>query len=92
MRLDLALVAVADAAPDNWSFLSKLDPEAEAVDFRRACEHLGAVAAHARDPDAWFRRWRDELKVRRGGVDRVIRSIRHLRNSRAPAAPIWSAS
>ncbi|MDE0111585.1 MAG: hypothetical protein OXN84_04770 [Albidovulum sp.] len=35
-RPDLALVAVTDAAPVNWSFLSKLDPEAEAVDFRCA--------------------------------------------------------
>ena len=38
------LVAVADAAPDNWTFLGKLRPDEQVVDFFHACEHLGEVA------------------------------------------------
>ena len=38
------LVAVADAAPDNWTFLGKLRPDEQAIDFFHACEHLGEVA------------------------------------------------
>ena len=38
---------VADAAPDNWTFLEKLRPDEQAVDFFHACEHLGEVADHA---------------------------------------------
>ena len=38
------LVAVADAAPDNWTFLGKLRPDEQAVDFFHACEHLSEVA------------------------------------------------
>ena len=38
------LVAVADAAPDNWTFLEKLRPNERAVDFFHACEHLSEVS------------------------------------------------
>ena len=38
------LVAVADAAPDNWTFLERLRPDEQAVDFFHACEHLSEVA------------------------------------------------
>ena len=38
------LVAVADAAPDNWTFLEKLRPDEQAVDFFHACEHLSEVS------------------------------------------------
>ena len=41
---DLKLVAVADAAPGNWTFLEKLRPDEQAVDFFHACEHLSEVA------------------------------------------------
>ena len=36
------LVAVADAAPDNWTFLEKLRPDERAVDFFHA--HLSEVS------------------------------------------------
>ena len=35
---------VADAAPDNWTFLERLRLDEQAVDFFHACEHLGEVA------------------------------------------------
>ena len=43
-RCGLELVAIADAAPDNWTFLEKLRPDERAVDFFHACEHLGEVS------------------------------------------------
>ena len=33
VRPDLKVVAVADAAPDNWTFLDELQPDERAVDF-----------------------------------------------------------
>ena len=36
VRPDLPLVAVADAAPDNWTFLEELQPDERAVDFFHA--------------------------------------------------------
>ena len=60
------LVAVADAAPDNWTFLGK--PDEQAVDFFHACEHLGEVAEHAVAAD-----WYDRVTLRDAadGVDKV---------------------
>ena len=43
-RPDLRLVAVADAAVDNWTFLEGLQPDEQVVDFFHACEHLSVVA------------------------------------------------
>ncbi len=44
VRPDLQIVAVADAAADNWTFLEKLRPDEQVVDFFHACEHLSDVA------------------------------------------------
>ena len=44
VRPDLKLVAIA--APDNWTFLEKLRPDEQAVDFFHACERPGEVADH----------------------------------------------
>ena len=54
MRSDLRLVA--DAAADNWTFLERLQPDKQAVDFFHACEHLSDVADHAVTTD-----WYDKL-------------------------------
>ena len=66
------LVAVADAAPDNWTFLEKLRPNERAVDFFHACEHLSEVSDR-----------REQLvrKVPRRATTSAARSaIRHLRD------------
>ena len=76
----LPVLAVADAAPDNWRFLDGLKPDAVAVDFWHACQHLSVVAAHARSPGAWFRSWRRALRDDPDGADRVVRAIRYLRH------------
>ena len=76
----LPVLAVADAASDNWRFPDGLEPDDSAVDFWHACQHLSAVAAHARAPDAWFRSRRRALRDDSDGADRVVRAIRYLRD------------
>ena len=47
MRPEIAIVAVADGAADNWTFLEGLEPESEVIDFwQRAniARHLAALA------------------------------------------------
>ena len=75
-RPDIALVAVADGAPDNWTFLDSLMPEASAIDFWHACEHLAAAAAFARSPDRWYEKWKTALLRDPKGVDKVVRALR----------------
>ena len=41
---DLKVVAVADGAPDNWTFLEALCPDLALLDFWPAAEHLNAAA------------------------------------------------
>ncbi len=76
-RPDIAITAVADGAPDNWTFLESLSPEAETVDFWHACEHLRAASDHAVDP-RWFETYRHVLSHDPQGV--VIRALRYLRD------------
>ena len=85
MRPDLPLVAVADAAPDNWTFLERLRPDERAVDFFHACEHLSEVADHAVATD-WYDKYRTVLRDDVKGVDKVIRAIRHLRDEATGSA------
>ena len=68
-RPDLAVLANADSTADNWTFLSGLMPDAEALDFFQ----------HAASPGAWFRRWRQVPRDEPGVVIRLIRAIRGLR-------------
>ncbi len=76
-RPDIAIVAVADGAPDNWTFLESLSPEA--VDFWHACEHLRTASDHAVDP-RWFETCRHTLRHDPHGSAKVIRALRYLRD------------
>ena len=78
-RPDIAVVAVADGAPDNWTFLESLSPQAQAVDFWHACEHLRTASDHAVDP-RWFQTYRHVLRHDPQGVAKVIRALRYLRD------------
>ncbi len=83
-RPEIRISAIADAAADNWTFLSGLDPETEVIDFWHACEHLRVVADHAAAPH-WFEKYREILRHDPRGIDRVIRALRHLRDTAKPA-------
>ncbi len=76
-RPDIAVVALADGAPDNWTFLESLSPEA--VDFWHACEHLRTASDHAVDPN-WFETCRHTLRHDLHGSAKVIRALRYLRD------------
>ena len=95
VRPDLPLVAVADAAPDNWTFLEELQPDEWAVDFFHACEHLAEVADHAVATD-WYDRYRAVLRDDERGVDKVVRAIsaarRRDRRSRFSTASLHSSA
>ena len=83
------LVAVADAAPDNWTFLEKLRPDEQAVDFFHACEHLSEVSDHAVASN-WYEKYRAARRRRRhrqghsGAISATRR--RQNRNSRFSGA------
>ena len=93
MRPDLPLVA--DAAPDNWTFLEGLQPDERAVDFFHACEHLSEVADHAVATD-WYDRYRAVLRDDEKGVDKVVRALsatrRQGRRSRFSTANLRSSA
>lgn len=76
-RPDIEIVALADGAPDNWSFLETLSPMAEVVDFWHACEHLSAASDHAVARN-WYEKYREILRHDADGVEKVIRALRHL--------------
>ena len=82
-RPDLKVVAVADGAADNWTFLESLSPDCCLVDFWHACEHLKICADDAFGREsakglAWFERYREVLRESENGIGRTIEAIRHL--------------
>ena len=84
LRPELGIVAVADGATDNWTFLEGLEPETEVIDFWHACEHLRVAAEHAVAAH-WFEKYREILRHDPRGVAKVIRALCHLRDRAAPA-------
>ena len=82
----LPVTKLADGARDNWTFLSAHWPDGvDILDFYHAAEHLGkALAAAYGEGSAMYRRQFAKLRVKlrdeTDGVERVIRSLRHLRN------------
>jgi len=83
---ELPVVKLADAAKDNWDFLGREVPVGDdLVDYFHATEHLNHALAAAYGDGTRETRFRfEELKVilrdDEGGVDRVIASLRYLRD------------
>ena len=86
-RPDLHVVTVADGARDNWRYLDALAPQGTAVvDFYHAAEHLksgldacdGQGNAKGR---AHYEKLRHLLRHDCAGVEKVIRSLNHLRRT-----------
>ena len=82
---DLRLMAIADGAKDNWTFLNSAFPKATAVvDFFHAVDHLkdaldNAYGENTPPAKAQFDKLRRRLLDESNGVEAVIRSLRHLR-------------
>ena len=88
-RPDLEVVKLADGAHDNWSYLDELAPQAQCserlVDFFHAAGQLrDATDAAYGENDAWgrmqYEKHRHVLRHDHGGVERVIRALRYLRD------------
>jgi hypothetical protein len=84
-RPGMTLVKVADGAADNWGFLSSdvLPAGEEVVDFFHATEHLHAAVAAVygdgtRETQYRYETLRETLRDHEGGVDKVIRALKHL--------------
>lgn len=86
-RPGLTLVKVADGARDNWDYLGRELPDGiEVVDFYHAVEHLRVALIEAYGETsskglAQFEKLRHLLLEDQFGVDKVIRSLRHVRDS-----------
>ena len=85
-RPDLKLVKVADGARDNWDYLATLPPGVELIDFYHAAEHLRAALVEAYGETspkglAQFEKLRHTLRHSPDGADKVIRALKHLRDT-----------
>ena len=90
---DLKVVAIADAAKDNWTFLDTLCPDVMLVDFWHSAQHVKAAADAAFGPDsaegtAWFEKWRHILRHDPKGVGKVIDALRYLKRKGKGCADI----
>ena len=86
LRPDVRIVAIADAAADNWTFLETLSPETEVRIDWLACLRTSPNCRHPtmRWPPTGSRGTAEVLRHDPCGVDKVIRALRHLRDSAKP--------
>jgi len=83
-RPDLAVVAVADGAHNNWDFLATLPCQYEVVDFFHAAQHLKRALDACMGPSTVatqekFQLLRRKLLEHQSGADVVIRELRKLK-------------
>jgi len=88
-RPDLAVVKIADGAPDNWTFLASdaLPPGPQILDNFHANEHLHEALAVAHGAETTntkleFQHWRGVLRWDDGGADKVIEELERLSQER----------
>ena len=87
LRPDLKFAALADGAKDNWTYLDALLPEDEKIlDFCHVADHLkdalDAAYGEGSSKSAYqFEKLRHKLRHDSNGVESVIRSLIHLRDS-----------
>lgn len=92
----LQLIHLADGAQDNWTFFDEDMPLGfQLTDFYHVSEHLKAAldAAYPKDSSkakAKFEHYKIILREEIGGVKRVLRALRHLRDQHKGNAVIAS--
>ena len=84
-RPDLQLVKVSDGALDNWTFLdgATMPPGESVIDFFHAAGHLSSALAAAYGEGtpryrSRFQKLCTSLLEVEGGVEKIIRALRHL--------------
>lgn len=83
-RPDLKVLAIADGAANNWSFLSSLGADHELVDFYHTAEHLHrhvskANGASTIDTQDKLRAMRRALRDEPGAAAKVFKDFQQLR-------------
>lgn len=86
-RPDLTVVAVADGAHNNWSYLESTEPDHQVLDFFHAAEHLKraldtCVGASSIAVQRKYRALRATLLHAPDGAKKVTRHLGRLRRSR----------
>ncbi|MEX1003731.1 MAG: hypothetical protein WDZ35_16545 [Crocinitomicaceae bacterium] len=95
-RPTLQLVHLADGAQDNWTFFDEDMPLGfQLTDFYHVSEHLKAAldAAYPKDSNKAkikFENFKVILREEVGGINRVLRALRHLRSQHKGNAIIAS--
>lgn len=85
-RPELKLIHLADGAQDNWAFFDEDMPLGfQLADFYHASEHLKAALDAAYPKNAGksrlkFEQYKIVLRDELGGINKVLRALRHLRN------------
>jgi len=82
------VACIADGSLSIWKYFQchpELKNAVHINDFHHAAEHLSDVS-HAlfgegtKKAESWFKKYRHVLKTEKGGVEKVIRSIRYFKN------------
>jgi hypothetical protein len=84
VRPDLKVVAIADGAANNWTFLEDLDADHEVVDYFHAAEHLHrhvskANGASSLDTQARLHTMRHQLLELPDGANKVMEGLQQMR-------------
>lgn len=96
-RPDLHVVHLADGAQDNWTFFDEAMPLGyQLTDFFHATEYLKAAFDAAYPNDAAKAKEKYEcykiiLRDEIGGINKVLRALRYLRNQHKKNTPIAAA-
>ena len=91
-RPDLTVVAIADGAADNWTFLGQLGADHEVVDFFHTAEHLHrhvnkANGASTVDTQEKLKEMRRQLLEEPDGAATVFAEMQRLRTKAGTEAP-----
>jgi len=91
-RPDLAVVAVSDGAPNNWSFLSDLQPDHEVVDAYHTLEHIKrrldrTLGVNTHENQATYARMKERLLTEPGGHEGVFAELVSLEKQRGKYKP-----
>jgi hypothetical protein len=89
------IVCFADGALGIWNYFKSHPQLKKAIhinDFHHAADHLSDIAnalfgEGSGKAETWFKKYRSILKKKKGGAERVIRSIRYYRRIKGVRSP-----
>ena len=92
VRPDLLVVAIADGAPNNWTFLEKLQADHEVVDFFHTVAHLHCHVSRANGASSLqtqnkLKEMRRQLLEVPGSALNVFKDMQRMREAAGTASP-----